>query len=134
MLMITWTQLLYISLVLILLYVVEVFLFLYKQKKNAKELETKYTHIELVNLKEELEIIKVRVSALSASISSVANNVPENLKVNFSATSKEESAYAHAIRLAQKGADATELAAACGISRGEADLVVAIYRSSSERS
>ncbi|MGL4995905.1 MAG: DUF2802 domain-containing protein [Deefgea sp.] len=42
---------------------------------------------------------------------------------------EDESSYAQAIRLAQKGADAPEVAAVCGISRGEADLIVAIYRS-----
>lgn len=41
-----------------------------------------------------------------------------------------ESAYSQAIRLAQQGLDSAAVAAGCGISRGEADLIVAIYRAS----
>ncbi|WP_374357535.1 DUF2802 domain-containing protein [Chitinimonas sp.] len=43
---------------------------------------------------------------------------------------KVESAYSQAIRLAQQGLDSAAVAAGCGISRGEADLIVAIYRAS----
>ena len=52
-----------------------------------------------------------------------------NLDENINIPGEYDSPYAQAIRLAQKGADASELAASCGISRGEADLIVAIYRS-----
>jgi flagellar biosynthesis/type III secretory pathway M-ring protein FliF/YscJ len=41
-----------------------------------------------------------------------------------------ESAYSQAIKLAQQGLDSAAVAAGCGISRGEADLIVAIYRAS----
>jgi hypothetical protein len=39
--------------------------------------------------------------------------------------------YGYAIRMAREGRSVTELASGCGISRGEAELIVALYRSSS---
>ncbi|WP_084658532.1 DUF2802 domain-containing protein [Chitinimonas taiwanensis] len=41
-----------------------------------------------------------------------------------------ETAYAQAIRLAKQGMDSSAVAAGCGISRGEAELIVALYRAS----
>jgi hypothetical protein len=39
--------------------------------------------------------------------------------------------YGHAIRMAREGRAVAELASDCGISRGEAELIVALYRSPS---
>jgi hypothetical protein len=41
-----------------------------------------------------------------------------------------ETAYAQAMRLAGQGLDSSAVAAGCGISRGEAELIVALYRAS----
>ena len=41
-----------------------------------------------------------------------------------------ETAYSQAIRLARQGLDSSAVAAGCGISRGEAELIVALYRAS----
>jgi hypothetical protein len=39
-----------------------------------------------------------------------------------------EQTYAHAIRLAQKGADISELVESCGLARGEAELLLRVHR------
>lgn len=39
--------------------------------------------------------------------------------------------YGYAIRMAREGRSVNELASGCGLSRGEAELIVALYRSSS---
>ena len=39
-----------------------------------------------------------------------------------------EHAYAHAIRLAQRGADINELVENCGLARGEAELLLRVHR------
>ena len=39
--------------------------------------------------------------------------------------------YAHAIQMAQQGLNVNEVAASCGISRGEAELIVALHRNQS---
>ena len=43
---------------------------------------------------------------------------------------ESETAYAQAMRLAGQGLDSSAVAAGCGISRGEAELIVALYRAS----
>ena len=42
-------------------------------------------------------------------------------------------AYGHAIRLAQRGADVGELIASCGLARGEAELLLRLHRSNSNK-
>ena len=46
----------------------------------------------------------------------------------FQATPASASPYNRAIQMARKGAGAGEVASGCGISRGEAELIVALYR------
>ena len=45
-----------------------------------------------------------------------------------SATSPAASPYNQAIQMARQGLSASEVASGCGISRGEAELIVALYR------
>lgn len=127
---ITWPQLLYISLVLILFYAAELLLFLRKssQKKSQSPLgqpEQAELREQVIELQREVESLKVRLAAL------LAQQAPQP---GFSAdalSGEDDTPYSQAIRLAQQGADAEKVSTACGISRGEADLIVALYRTGS---
>lgn len=44
-----------------------------------------------------------------------------------------QQAYGHAIRLAQRGANVDELIASCGLARGEAELLLRLHRSNSNK-
>lgn len=44
-----------------------------------------------------------------------------------------QQAYGHAIRLAQRGADVDELIASCGLARGEAELLLRLHCSNSNK-
>ncbi|WP_297574223.1 DUF2802 domain-containing protein [uncultured Deefgea sp.] len=127
MLVITWPQLFYASLIVVLFYIGELLYFFFKQKKSNAQFLIQQQNSEILALKQDLELIKIRLAAVAASIPTDANTSQDNLSSLIQ--QDPESPYAHAIRLAQTGADAPEVAAACGISRGEADLIVAIYRS-----
>lgn len=123
---ITWQQLLYISLVLILFYVAELLLFLRKSSRNRSVATPDHNALieqgeKIESLQREVESLKVRLAALLAQ-SSTAIDLP-NLPMQG-----DDTPYSQAIRLAQQGADAEKVSAACGISRGEADLIVALYR------
>lgn len=50
------------------------------------------------------------------------------LKAQTGHTTDGSGAYNHAIELAQHGYDAVQIALECGISRGEADLIIALHR------
>lgn len=125
---ISWQHLLYISLVLILFYVAELLLFLrkssqhksndpYVRKVLAEQRE------QMAELQREIEHLKVRLATVF-----VQQHSPEVSSEETIALDAEDSPYSQAIRLAQLGTDADKVAAQCGISRGEADLIVALYR------
>jgi hypothetical protein len=76
---------------------------------------------EIKVLSDELRAIRNDLLALQSRVESAGAAAPPE---------KVESAYSQAIRLAQQGLDPAAVAAGCGISRGEADLIVAIYRAS----
>ncbi|WP_035852293.1 DUF2802 domain-containing protein [Deefgea rivuli] len=133
---ITWPQLLYVGILVLSFYVVELFFFWLRHGRKSKSSDgLALLQAQIDELRQELSLSKVRMAALAAQL--LPSNFDENaippslittLPVEINASSAE-SPYAQAIRLAQQGADATEVAAVCGISRGEADLIVAIYRS-----
>lgn len=67
----------------------------------------------------DLELLELR-----KQISDLAGEV-EKLR---STDGRASSPYNHAIELARQGANASDVAAECGISKGEAELIVALYR------
>lgn len=123
---ITWQQLLYISLVLLLFYVAELLLFLRKSSRQ-RSLSASDTDAlarqgeEIANLRREVETLKVRLAAMLV-------HSPAEPSLGAGLHAADDTPYSQAIRLAQQGMDADKVAEQCGISRGEADLIVALYR------
>lgn len=64
-----------------------------------------------------------QISELREQVLSLQADV-RHLKRNQHATTP----YGQAILMAQQGLDAREVAAVCGLSRGEAELIVALYK------
>jgi hypothetical protein len=124
---ITWVQLLYISLVLILFYVAELLLFM--RKASMHRVQGQDTQ-ELDRLRNELAQLRFEMDALKLRLATSQVQWPATEEVM---EGDQESPYSHAIRLAKLGADSNSVAHQCGISRGEADLIVALYRSSTQR-
>lgn len=63
------------------------------------------------------------IAELREQLLSVQNDI-KHLKRNQRAATP----YGQAILMAQQGLDAREVAAVCGLSRGEAELIVALYK------
>ncbi|SFM98646.1 Protein of unknown function [Formivibrio citricus] len=132
---ITWPQLLYLGLILVLFYAAELLLFLRKSSQGKpreaqfrRQLESQAE--EIAALRQEMESLKVRLASLQ--IQQIRHEPQEEeVQTGFVSEALHEDAtpYNLAIRMAQSGADADQVAAGCGISRGEADLIVALYRS-----
>jgi len=126
---ITWQQLLYISLVLLLFYAATLWVFLRKSSRNrASSRQENDVQAELKDeihhLRREMETLKVRMAALLVhSTSDSTSTVGPHGAV-------DDTPYSQAIRMAQQGVDADKVSESCGISRGEADLIVALYRTS----
>ncbi|KAF0815035.1 hypothetical protein IGB42_00112 [Andreprevotia sp. IGB-42] len=126
---VTWQQLLYLGLVLILFYVAELLLFLKKAGRNRLGRETHHQievqQGEIAALRQEVEGLKVRLAALQMQQPALMHG---GLADELLPQPDDETPYAQAIRMAQLGADANHVATACGLTRGEADLIVALYR------
>lgn len=72
-----------------------------------------------------------RINRMSAEIVDLREHVARlesELEKVRSVTDANISPYNQAIRMARQGMSASEVAAGCGISRGEAELIVALYR------
>ncbi|WP_410498781.1 DUF2802 domain-containing protein [Chitinibacter sp. S2-10] len=127
-LFITWPQLLYIGVLLILFYVAELLFFWYRHNRTVLHPEDNQQAEQIALLQQEVELLKLRLSAItppSELAPLVQQNAPDILEHG---QPHEETLYAKAIRMAQAGADASQLIMECGLSRAEADLIVAIYR------
>lgn len=73
----------------------------------------------LAGLRAEIGILKSRVEALEKRLTAEEETREEETVL---------SPYAQATQLARQGLSATELCARCGISRGEAELIVALHQ------
>lgn len=63
------------------------------------------------------------IDALREQLQSLQHDVKQLKRSQHAATP-----YGQAILMAQQGLDAREVAAVCGLSRGEAELIVALYK------
>jgi cell division protein FtsB len=118
---ITWKELLIAAIAVLSVYAAEILLLMrFGQRRGIKVwrrgVETRQ--------QAELEELKARVDQLEASIKRLG-------KPDATTEKPAVTPYSQAIQLAQQGFDVTEVALSCGISRAEAELIVALYRSAS---
>lgn len=114
---ITWRELLIAVVLACLFYLAEAALFSrLRRKAQARTDTTDGKAAELARLQEEVAGLRLRLDALEARVSATHD-------------AAEDTPYGRAARLAREGLTAQELASRCGISRGEAELIVALNRS-----
>ncbi|MEN6584546.1 MAG: DUF2802 domain-containing protein [Sulfuricella sp.] len=121
-LVITWRELLIVVAVVLAVYIAEMLLLLRSKrggrrwKADAAPAEPRLDALEgeIEQLREQLLHFKDQLDKLEAAPPPQAN--------------AQSSPYSQAIQLAKQGADVSEVAANCGISRGEAELIVAMHR------
>lgn len=113
----SWEQVLVALIAVLALYVVELFFALRHSARRSAE--PRETPADIQRLQHELCAMRDRVSDMQRAMDELRANRPN------------ETPYGKAIHLAQQGADSSEVAASCGISRAEAELIVALYRTNS---
>jgi hypothetical protein len=121
-LVITWRELLVVVILVLAVYVAEMLLFIRSggqrprlwrrdaQPAGASGREVRVLREELAELRNEMAELRGEMEVLKSM--QAAGNSP----------------YSQAIEMAKEGHDVGEVAAACGISRGEAELIVAVHR------
>ncbi|MEW6313221.1 MAG: DUF2802 domain-containing protein [Pseudomonadota bacterium] len=114
---ISWRELLFVLVVVLAVYVAEMLLLL--RMRRSKE----GTHPASVP---GMEAMRRELADVQRQLVEVRGELEQlKKKGELSATP-----YSQAIQLARQGREAAEVASSCGISRGEAELIVALYRDS----
>jgi hypothetical protein len=118
--LITWQQLFILGVLVVGVYVAELWLFMRKSAKrqrgdgDAHRRELDALRFDIAALQDDMAALEARAEAASRQ-----------------AVAEPESPYSQAIKLAKQGLDSNAVASGCGISRGEAELIVALYRAAS---
>ncbi len=111
----SWYQVLVIAAVAVGFYVLELVLFLRVTRRLSVN-ETAHDR-RFETMTAEIAALREENAALAADLASV-RRVPQS-----------SGQYREAVEMAEQGLDAADVAENCGISRAEADLVVALHRS-----
>jgi len=111
----TWAQVLVIVLAAIGLYVIELVSFMSAARRQAQQEQLARERLDAMAA--ELTALRERADALGVALDDIRRGP------------KTSGQYREAVEMAERGLDAEALADNCGISRAEADLIVALYRS-----
>lgn len=125
---ITWRELLIIVAVVLAVYIAEMLLLLRTKRGFRRwkpESETAQPKIEA--LESEIEQLREQILAIHQQLEDRPN--PQSQYVH--SASPPASPYSQAIQMAQQGRGVDEVAVGCGISRGEAELIVAMHQARS---
>ena len=121
---ITWRELLIGAVLVLAVYIAEMLLLMRSAKTrgwriwqrgaeaHAKSREVQSLELEFTQLLERVDRLQKELEQLKAQQVAVTP-------------------YSQAIKMAQQGLDVNEVAISCGISRGEAELIVALHRNQS---
>lgn len=127
---VTWRELLVAGAIVAVIYIAEAGLFLAKLKRTPASRLPALDALQsrMAMLEEELAELRLQLAAIKSvsAIPSVVEAPPPVATPDSGDISP--SAYGRAIELARQGLDADWLSANCGISRGEAELIIALHR------
>ena len=111
----TWAQVAVVALAAIGLYVIELVLFMRAASRQAER--ERLTSQRLEAMANAVSALQERADALTKELDAIRRGP------------KSSGQYREAVEMAEQGLEAAAVADSCGISRAEADLIVALYRS-----
>jgi hypothetical protein len=111
----TWAQVAVVALLAIGLYVVELLAFVRAARRQGEQERRMRERLEAQTT--EIASLRERIDGVEAAIDGL-RRAPQS-----------SGQYREAVEMAERGSDAATVADSCGISRAEADLIVALYRS-----
>jgi hypothetical protein len=111
----TWAHVLVIAFAAIGVYVIELASFMRAAKRQAHQ--ERATQARLEAMAAELAALRERADGLARELDELRRGP------------KSSGQYREAVEMAERGLDSNALAENCGISKAEADLIVALYRS-----
>jgi hypothetical protein len=122
--LITWRELLIVAVVVLGLYVVELLVLLRRGNRKGlllwrRGVAAHDEHYAVTALRLELSALRQQVGELRAEVERLSTGAPQD---------QAPTAYGQAIQLARQGRAPAQIAVTTGISRGEAELIAALYR------
>lgn len=119
---VTWRELLLVGVIILAVYIAEMLLLMRVGSGSSRWLGRKRNAAAEAALQEELAQIKQRVELLEARLGPVQTAAEAEMSAMADATP-----YNRAIQMARQGRDAARISESCGISRGEAELIVSMH-------
>lgn len=126
-LVITWRELLIVVAVVLAVYVAEMLLLLRSKRGGGG----RRWNPDSAALQPRVEALESEIEQLREQILNFKEQLDQLKTAPPPQANTPSSPYSHAIQMALQGAEVAEVAAKCGISRGEAELIVAMHRSGS---
>ena len=130
---VTWREILLVGAIVVFVYIAEAVLFLLKMKRaspppRSQALDDALLRID--GLESALAAITLRLDELLSRPPAMPMQADPPSPKNDPPAAEPGggSAYSRAIDLARQGVDADSLSTNCGISRGEAELIIALHR------
>lgn len=119
---ITWRELLIVVAVVLAVYIAELLLLLRTNRgfRHWKP-DSDATRPRIAELESEIELLREQILAIHQQLEDRPAHAPQ---YGHAASTP----YNQAIQMAQQGKGVDEVAAGCGISRGEAELIVAMHQ------
>lgn len=124
---ITWRELLIVVAVVLAIYVAEMLLLLRAKRTDDPKVVRSNRATDSLST-QRFEEIESAVSELSQRIAKLEAGLEQLQRPTPPVAHPAQTPYSQAIQMAQQGLDASAVAASCGISRGEAELIVAMHR------
>jgi hypothetical protein len=125
---ITWKELLIAGIVVLGVYIAELLLLTYSSRGRGLRIWQRGAQArELHELRKEVVELKARLAALEAAEAPLHASAQRSGQTSGQAQSAA-TPYSRAFSLAKQGLDVGEVASTCGISRAEAELIVAMQR------
>ncbi len=116
---VTWKELLIGAILVLAVYIAELLLLMYSSRGRGLRIWQRGAQArELHELRKELAELRDRLGRLEAA----------GAPARPAAEEEPSTPYSRAFTLAKQGKDVQEVAASCGISRAEAELIVAMQR------
>ncbi|MEW9899242.1 DUF2802 domain-containing protein [Chitinivorax sp. PXF-14] len=124
---VTWRELLVAGAIVLGIYVAEWLMFLRTSKRNRDKAGVAPAAQASDELEQRIASLESELSQLKRAFVALASQPPRAEETPSSPVSVV-TPYAQAVELARQGMDAATLSSQCGISRGEAELIIALYR------
>ena len=127
---ITWRELLIVVAAVLAIYVAELLLLLRANKTGEPRFSWRRSTLDKVSLLR-MENLEAEVANLRQKIAELELGMGRMELPSAAPPPPVQTPYSQAIQLARGGLDADAVASSCGISRGEAELIVAMHRARS---